>query len=65
MRPSGSKATIILILESSPETMLAFLDLLETKYGGVEEYAKQYAHLSETDISTIRANLLVASDPHL
>ncbi|KIK67746.1 hypothetical protein GYMLUDRAFT_68767 [Collybiopsis luxurians FD-317 M1] len=61
---SNNEAALVMFT-CRPETMLAFLALLETKYGGVEEYVKQYAHLSDSDISTIRANLLVASDPHL
>lgn len=45
----------------SEETMLAFLDLLDTKYGGVEEYIRNYTHLSESDIAVIRNNMLVSS----
>jgi len=47
------------------ETMIAFLGLLKDKYGGVEEYLKQYTHLSEDDITTIRNNMLVSSNSQL
>ncbi|KAK7054142.1 protein-tyrosine phosphatase-like protein [Favolaschia claudopus] len=40
-------------------TMTAFLDLMDEKYSGVEGYVKQFAGLSDEDISTIRQNLLV------
>jgi len=40
-------------------TMLAFLDLLDTKYSGVEEYIKRFCELNSEDIITIRHNLLV------
>lgn len=38
--------------------MLAFLSLLEEKYGGVEEYLKGVVQLTDEDISTIRSNIL-------
>jgi len=41
------------------ETMQTFLSLLETKYGGVEAYIKQYTGLTDGDIVSIRNNLLV------
>jgi len=47
------------------ETMMAFLSLLEEKYGGVEEYAKRYIGLADDDIATIRDHLLVPSNSHL
>lgn len=40
--------------------MLAFLRLLENKYGGVEQYLRTYVQLTNDDITTIRSNLLVA-----
>ena len=39
--------------------MISFLRLLEEKYGGVEEYLRQYVSLTDDDISTIRRNILV------
>ena len=45
--------------ESSAEIMHAFLHLLDHKYGGVEEYLRQYVHLADEDIVRIRHNLLV------
>lgn len=53
------------IIVHSEETMIAFLGLLKDKYGGVEEYLKQYTHLSEDDITTIRNNMLVSSNSQL
>jgi len=45
-------------------TMSAFLDLLDEKYSGVEEYVKRFTGLSDEDIVTIRRNLLVpVADP--
>lgn len=38
--------------------MLAFLELVDQKYGGVEGYMKQYVQLSDEDIGTIRRNIL-------
>lgn len=38
---------------------MAFLQLLEDKYGGVEEYLRKYVDLTNNDISSIRRNLLV------
>ena len=38
--------------------MIAFLELLDSKYGGVEQYMKDFVQLSEDDITTIRANIL-------
>ncbi|KAJ7284058.1 protein-tyrosine phosphatase-like protein [Mycena rebaudengoi] len=40
-------------------TMSAFLDMLEEKYSGVEEYVKRFTGLSDEDIATIRSNILV------
>lgn len=39
--------------------MIAFLKLIEEKYGGVENYLRTYVYLTDDDISTIRKNLLV------
>jgi len=41
-----------------PETMTAFLNLLQDKYGGAEMYAKQYMQLEDEDIAVIRKNLV-------
>ena len=38
--------------------MLAFLSLLEEKYGGVEGYLKGIVQLTDEDVSTIRSNIL-------
>jgi len=38
--------------------MLAFLDLLEEKYGGAEGYLENYLGFSDEDVTTIRKALL-------
>lgn len=45
--------------------MIAFLELLESKYGGAEGYIKHYVGLSEHDINIIRNNILVPGDSRL
>ena len=39
--------------------MLAFLRMLEDRYGGVEQYLKNVVGLTDDDIATIRRNFLV------
>lgn len=41
--------------------MIAFFNLLEEKYGGVEAYIKSHTGLTDEDLKTIRSNLIVAS----
>jgi len=41
------------------ETMQAFLEHLDSEYGGVEEYVRRYVGLSDKDIATIKRNILV------
>jgi hypothetical protein len=41
--------------------MIAFLGLLEDKYGGVDEYIRKYVGLSDEDIAIIKDNLLTPS----
>jgi hypothetical protein len=43
--------------------MLAFLSLLEEKYGGVEGYLKGVVQLTDEDVSTIRSNILTPRSP--
>jgi len=38
--------------------MLAFLSLLEEKYGGVEGYLKGVVRLTDKDVLTVRSNIL-------
>ncbi|KAG5648825.1 hypothetical protein DXG03_000174 [Asterophora parasitica] len=47
------------------DTMLAFLSLLEDKYGGVEAYCKQFLDLSDDDLNVIRKNILVSGASRL
>ncbi|KAJ3776711.1 protein-tyrosine phosphatase-like protein [Lentinula raphanica] len=57
---SNNEAALVMFT-CREETMLAFLELLDTKYGGVEEYIKKYTHLSESDIHIIRNNTFGSS----
>ncbi|KAK7695400.1 hypothetical protein QCA50_000036 [Cerrena zonata] len=59
---SNSEAALNMFT-SRPETMLAFLKVIEEKYGGVVEYLKKYVHLSEEDIHTIRRNVCLPQAP--
>jgi len=43
------------------ETILAFLELLQSKYGGVEQYLKQHAGFTDGDIAKFRENILIPS----
>jgi hypothetical protein len=45
--------------------MMAFLPLMQEKYGGVEAYCKQYLGLSDEDIHRIQTNILVSTNSHL
>lgn len=47
------------MFSSRAEVMLAFLEVLETKFGGVVRYLTEYVHLTDEDIEMIRSNLLV------
>ncbi|KAJ3547825.1 hypothetical protein NM688_g5363 [Phlebia brevispora] len=47
------------MLTSRAEIMHAFLNLLDEKYGGVEEYLRRYVGLTDEDIAQIRQNLLI------
>ncbi|KAI0638416.1 protein-tyrosine phosphatase-like protein [Trametes polyzona] len=51
------------MFSSRAETMLAFLQLLQERYGGVEAYVKNVVGLTEEDIATIRKNFLVPATP--
>lgn len=45
--------------------MTAFLALLESKYGGVHGYLKQYASLTDAEIAEIKSNLSAKSQSHM
>ncbi|OCH88331.1 hypothetical protein OBBRIDRAFT_758450 [Obba rivulosa] len=49
------------MFSSRAEVMLAFLEVLQTKYGDVVEYLKQYLELTDEDIEIVRSNLLVGA----
>ncbi|GBE79887.1 protein-tyrosine phosphatase-like protein [Sparassis latifolia] len=57
---ASDRSKALNMLSSRAETMLAFLALLHEKYGGVENYLKQYVRLSNEDIEIIRRNMLVS-----
>ena len=40
------------------EIMIAFLKVIEEKYGGVENYLRTHVLLTDDDIATIRRNIL-------
>ncbi|KAI0258590.1 protein-tyrosine phosphatase-like protein [Gloeopeniophorella convolvens] len=46
------------MLSSREETMQAFIQLINERYGGVEEYARRICGLTDDDIATIRRNFL-------
>jgi hypothetical protein len=39
--------------------MIAFLSLLEKKFGGVEAYLKDYPHLTDDEIQRLKQSMLV------
>jgi len=41
--------------------MIAFCNLLEEKYGGVETYVKSHTGLTDEDLRVIRSNLVAAT----
>jgi protein tyrosine/serine phosphatase len=57
-----NNAAAMNMFSSRSETMLAFLSLLRTKYGGAESYLKDYCKLTDDDISAIRSNILSSED---
>lgn len=52
-------STWVLNVRGRKEVMLAFLALIDDKYGGVEAYLREYVGLGEEDLETIRRNILV------
>jgi len=55
---ASNNEAVLNMFSCRPDTMLAFLSLLNEKYGGVEGYLKGVAHLTDEDISIIRSNIL-------
>ncbi|KAI9068474.1 hypothetical protein FKP32DRAFT_1663747 [Trametes sanguinea] len=51
------------MFSSRAETMVAFLKMLDERYGGVENYVKNVVGLTDDDIATIRKNFLVPAPP--
>jgi len=54
---SNSEA-ILNMFSCRPDTMLAFLSLLEEKYCGAEKYLKDVVQLTDEDISIVKSNIL-------
>lgn len=46
-----------------PEFMRDLLTMLREQFGGVEEYLKTYAELTDADIALIRRNTVVSRKP--
>ncbi|EIM87943.1 uncharacterized protein STEHIDRAFT_54230 [Stereum hirsutum FP-91666 SS1] len=44
---------------TSRSTMIAFLEMFEEQYGGAENYAKNFCHLSDGDLDVIKSHLVV------
>jgi len=47
------------------ETMQAFLEHFDEKYGGVDEYVKRYVGFSDEEIAIIKRNLLIPGTSRL
>lgn len=56
---------LIAHLSARHETMTAFLSLLESKYGGVDNYIKGYCNLTNEDLRIIRNTILIPGDSRL
>lgn len=60
VRPRFLLDPLLLVLNSH-ETMIAFLSLLEEKYGGAEGYLMHNLEFSTEDVATIRRNLVLGA----
>ena len=49
----------------SHETMKAFLDHFDEKYGGAEQYLERYVGFTQEEISQIKNNILIPRPPRL
>ncbi|GJJ07072.1 hypothetical protein Clacol_001271 [Clathrus columnatus] len=58
----NNKESMLNLLEARAETMAAFLELLDEKYGGVQTYLEKYLGFSPEDVITIRDHLLVTGE---
>ncbi|KAF8524578.1 protein-tyrosine phosphatase-like protein [Hysterangium stoloniferum] len=54
----GDMAGLLRSLDTRPESMLAFLTMLESKYGGVEGYLQNQLGFSDADVVGIKKNIL-------
>jgi len=59
---AGDLPGLLWSLDSRAESMSAFLEFLDSKYGGAEGFLRSHVGLSDNDIDTIRENILVAAD---
>ncbi|KAI0941349.1 hypothetical protein AcV7_002949 [Taiwanofungus camphoratus] len=55
---ASNSAAALNMFTCRPQTMFAFLELLQSRYGGAEEYLKEYVHLTPNDIDLIKKNFL-------
>lgn len=55
-----SRSTPTQAMSFSHETMLAFMQMLEERYGGAEAYVKKYCGLTDEDLQAIRSNFVAA-----
>ncbi|EJD01490.1 uncharacterized protein FOMMEDRAFT_21865 [Fomitiporia mediterranea MF3/22] len=53
-----NKEAALNMLTSRRETMFAFLNMLQKKYGGADSYIRNFCGLSEGDVETISRNLV-------
>jgi len=58
---ASNNQAALAMFTSRPDTMLAFLNLLQEKYGGVKQYLKTHTQLSDEDIAIIQQNILSPS----
>ena len=45
--------------------MIAFLHLLDSNYGGIEQYVKNYVGFSDEDVAKVRENMLIPASPRI
>lgn len=55
---ASNNEAVLNMFSCRPDTMLAFLSMLEEKYGSVERYLRDVVQLTDEDISIVRSNIL-------
>jgi len=61
----GGKEKAENMLKSRPESMMGFLDIMRTEYGGVEGYMKNVLEFTQEEIETIKSHLICEQEPIL